>query len=117
MEIDFIAYYEVSNKGIWLHNFIIGLHIVNGIERPLKLYCDNNSAILYSHSNRSSSKSKYIDIKFLTVRERVHSRLVSIEHIGTNSMIADPLTKDLPPKVFHEHTARMGVVFLDGVQF
>ena len=29
-------------------------------------------------------------------------------------MIADPLTKGLPPKVFHEHTAHMGVVFSSG---
>ena len=117
MEAEFIACYEASNQAIWLRNFVTGLHVVNGIERPLKLYCDNNSAVLYSNSNRSSSKSKHIDIKFLAVEERVQSRLVSIEHIGTNSMIADPLTKGLPPKVFHEHTARMGVVFLDGVQF
>ena len=26
-------------------------------------------------------------------------------------MIADPLTKGVPPKVFHEHTAHMGVVY------
>jgi len=25
-------------------------------------------------------------------------------------MIADPLTKGLPPKVFHEHVAHMGVL-------
>ena len=39
----------------------------------------------------------------------------SIEHIGTNSMIADPLTKGLPPKVFHEHTALMGVVLFENI--
>ena len=33
-----------------------------------------------------------------------------IEHIGTDYMIADPLTKGLPPKQFHEHVARMGVI-------
>ena len=36
-----------------------------------------------------------------------------IEHIGTNSMIAKLLTKELTPKVFHEHTACMGVILLD----
>ena len=117
MKTEFIACYEASNQGIWLRNFVTGLHIVNSIERPSKVYCDNNSAVLYSNSNRTSSKSKHIDIKFLAVKERVQSRLVSIEHFGTNSIIADPLTKGLQPKVFHEHTARMGVVFLDGVQF
>ncbi|RVW72313.1 Retrovirus-related Pol polyprotein from transposon TNT 1-94 [Vitis vinifera] len=33
-----------------------------------------------------------------------------------NSMIADPLTKGLPPKVFHEHTAHMGVVSFEDIQ-
>ncbi|XP_059595595.1 secreted RxLR effector protein 161-like [Vitis vinifera] len=48
--------------------------------------------------------------------EKVQSGQISIEHIGTNSMIADPLTKGLPPKVFHEHTAHMGVVSFEDIQ-
>ena len=59
----------------------------------------------------------FIDIKFLVVKERVQSGLISIENIGINSMIADPLTKGLPPKVFHEHTAHMGVVSLQDMSF
>ncbi|KAM6599651.1 hypothetical protein CsatA_019260 [Cannabis sativa] len=110
MAAEFVACYEASNHGIWLRNFVTGLRIVDGIERPLKLYCDNKSVVLYSNNNRSSTKSKHIDIKFLVVKERVQSGQICIEHFGTNSMIADPLTKGLPPKVFHEHTARMGVL-------
>ena len=71
------------------------------IERPLKIFCDNNSAVLYSNNNRSSTKSKHIEIKFLIVKERVQSGQLPIQHIGTNSMIADPLTKGVPPKVFY----------------
>ena len=93
METKFVACYEASNHGIWLRNFITGLRIMDGIERPLNLFCDNISAVLYSNKNRSSTKSKFIDIKFLVVKERVQSGLISIEHIGTNSVIADPLTK------------------------
>ena len=29
------------------------------------------------------------------------------------SVIEDPLTKGLPPKVFHEHNVHMGVVSID----
>ena len=68
---------------------------MESIERPLKLYCDNNSAVLYANNNRSSSKSKYIDIKFLVVKERVQNGQISIEHIGTDSMLADPLNYHL----------------------
>lgn len=115
MAAEFVACYEASNQGIWLRNFVTGLRILEGTERPLKLYCDNKSAVLYSNNNRSSTKSKHIDIKFLVVKERVQSGQISIEHIGTNSMIADPLTKGLPPKVFHEHTAQMGVVLFENI--
>ena len=71
MAAEFIACFEASNHGIWLRNFVIGLRIVDGIERPLKLFYDNKSAGLYSNNNRSSTKSKHIDIKFLVVKERV----------------------------------------------
>ncbi|XP_052189888.1 secreted RxLR effector protein 161-like [Diospyros lotus] len=117
MEAEFVACYEASNHGIWLLNFVTRLRILGGIEKPLKLYCDNKSAVLYSNNNRSSSKSKHIDIKFLIVKERVQSEQISIEHIRTNSMIADPLTKGLPPKVFHEHIVHMGVVLCEDIMF
>ncbi|KAL5542825.1 hypothetical protein UlMin_010535 [Ulmus minor] len=116
MEAEFVACYAASNQGIWLRNFVTGLRVLDGIERPLKIFCDNKLAVLYSNNNRSSTKSKYIDIKFLVVKEKVQSGQISIEHIGTNSMIADPLTKGLPPKVFHEHTAHMGVVSFEDIQ-
>jgi hypothetical protein len=80
------------------------------IERPLKLLCDINSTIFYATNNRNSSKSKYIDIKFLVVKERVQNNELCIEHIGTYSMIADTLTKGLSPKQFHDHIARMSVI-------
>ena len=113
MEVEFIACYEASNHGIWLQNFITQLRIVDGIEKPLRINCDNKAAELYSKNNQSLSKSKHIDIKFLVVKERVQSLQVSIEHINTDSIIADPLTKSLPPKAYHEHVTHMGVVHIN----
>ncbi|RDX66207.1 Copia protein, partial [Mucuna pruriens] len=83
---------------------VTSLQEVDGIERSLKIYCDNNSTVLYSNNNRSSTKSKFIDIKFLVVKERVQNKQIFIKHIGTSFMVADPLTKGLIPKLFHEHT-------------
>ncbi|RDX89198.1 hypothetical protein CR513_29106, partial [Mucuna pruriens] len=80
------------------------LWVVDDIKRLLKIYCDNNSIIIYSNNNKSSTKSKFIDIKFF---ERVQNKQIFIKHIGTSFMLADPLTKGLIPKVFHEHTAHM----------
>ncbi|KAG8503365.1 hypothetical protein CXB51_001337 [Gossypium anomalum] len=100
MAVEFVACYEASNHGIWLWNFVIRLCILENVERPLKLFCNNKLAELYSNNNKSSSKSKHIDIKSPVVKERVQNGQISIEHIGTNSMIVDRLTKGLPPKSF-----------------
>ena len=81
----------------------------------MRINCDNKAAELYSKNNRSSSKFKHIDIKFLVVKEKVQSLQVSIEHISTNFIIANPLTKGLPPKVFHEHVTHMSVVHINDV--
>lgn len=117
MEAEFIACFLASNQAMWLRNFVTGLRIVETIQSPIKIYCDNNSAVLYSNNNRSSTKSKHIGIKFLAVKERVQNGLISIEHIGTDFMVADPLTKGLIPKQFHEHVARMGILTADDIQF
>ncbi|RDY08209.1 hypothetical protein CR513_07575, partial [Mucuna pruriens] len=71
----------------------VDLRVVDDIERPVKIYCDNNLAVLYSNNNRSSTKLKFIDIKFLVVKERVQNKQIFIEHIGTSFLLADPLTK------------------------
>ncbi|RDX96012.1 hypothetical protein CR513_21391, partial [Mucuna pruriens] len=91
---------------IWLRNLVTSLSVVDGIERPLKIYCDNNLTVLYSNNNRSSTKSKFIDIRFLVI-ERVQNKQISIKHIGTSFMLVDPLTKGLIPKVFYAHPTHM----------
>ncbi|CAJ2653575.1 unnamed protein product [Trifolium pratense] len=111
MAAEFVACFEASNHANWLRNFVTGLRIIGSIERPLKIYCDNSAAVLYSNNSMSSTKSKFIDIKYLVVKEKVQEKQLLIEHIGTDLMLADPLTKGLTPKAFHGHVARMGLGF------
>ena len=93
--------------------FVTNLKVVQGVERPLKLYCDNQSAVMFVNNSQSLKKSKHIDIKYLVVKEWVQNEQLSIEHIGTNSMLSDPLTKGVPDSVFREHTASMGLKSYD----
>ena len=57
-------------------------------------------------NNKSESQSKHIDIKYLAIRERVKDKKMIIEHI---SVIADSLTKDMPPFKFKDHVERIGL--------
>ena len=74
-----------------------GLKVVHDIHKPLKLYCDNNPAVCYAHNNKSTGAVKHIDIKYYVVKDKVRDHIISLEHISTEKMLADPLTKGLPP--------------------
>ncbi|XP_072076469.1 secreted RxLR effector protein 161-like [Arachis hypogaea] len=43
---------------------------------PLRIYCDNSAAVFMAKNNRSSSRSKHIDIKYLAIKDRVKSNEV-----------------------------------------
>ena len=109
MYAEFVACYEATGQVNWLKKFIPGLKVVDDIYRPLKLYCDNEPAVTYTHNNKSSGAAKHIDIKYYVVKEKIQDRVINLEHISTEKMLADPLTKVLPPKVFTEHVAGMGL--------
>jgi hypothetical protein len=88
---------------------VSGLRVVDSIEISLKLYCDNEPAVLYAHNNKKTKTVKHINIRFYAVKEKIQNQTISLEHISTKKMIADPLTKSLPPSVFREHLAGMGL--------
>ena len=109
MYAEFVTCYEATGQVNWLKKFIPGLKVVDDIHRPLKLYCDNKLAVTYAHNNRSSNAAKHIDIKFYVVKDEVWDHAISLEHVSTKKMLADPFTKGLPPNVFREHLVGMGL--------
>ena len=98
MEAEFVSCFEATSHGVWLKSFISGLKIVDSISRPLRIYCDNSVAVFMAKNNKSGSRSKHIDIKYLAIREHVKEKKVVIEHVNTELMITNPLTKGMPPQ-------------------
>ena len=109
MYVEFGACYEVTGQVNWLKKFITSLKVVDDIYEPLKLYCDNEPAVTYAHNNKSSGATKHIDIKYYVVKDKVRDHVISLEHIRTEKMLVDQLTKGLPPNVFREHVTGMGL--------
>src|SRR5438876_3071885 len=110
MQAEFVACYEAIGQVVWLKKFIPGLRVVDSISSPLTLYCDNEPAIFYASNNKSSGAAKHIDIKYHVVKDRIQDQTIKIEHISTDLMLADPLTKGLPPNIFRYHVAGMGLI-------
>ena len=109
MMAEYVTMYNATCHGMLLRNLIVGLKVINSISRPLKLYCDNSVAVSFSNNNSSSGAGLYLDTKYLFIRERVEENKLCVEYISTKNMLADPMTKGLPPKVFEEHVSKMGL--------
>ena len=83
MYAEFVACYEASGQVEWLKKFIPGLRVVDSIQRPLRMYCDNEPIVFYAHNNKSSGAAKHIDIKFYVVKKKIQNHSITLEHIST----------------------------------
>ena len=70
IEVKFISCFEATSPGVWLKSFFSGLRIVDSISRPLKVYCDNPGSVFMAKNNKSCSRSKHIDIKYIFSQKR-----------------------------------------------
>jgi hypothetical protein len=110
MQAELIACYEAIGQALWLKNFIPVLKVIDNITKQLKLYCDNKSTIFFIKNNKPSGASKHIDLKYRVVIERDQERTINVEHIRTKEILADPLTKGIPPNLFKQHVLDIGLV-------
>ena len=82
---------------------------MDSISKPLSIYCNNLAAVFMAKNNKSGSQSKHIDIKYLAIKYHVKEKKVVSEHISTELMIVDSLTKGMPPLKFKDHVVNMGL--------
>jgi transposase InsO family protein len=98
-EAEFVAITYAAKEASWIHHFIS--EIFRPIEKPIKLYSDNQSAIIISKNNKYQGRTKHIDIRYKWVFEIVTThKLVDLQYRPTDRMTADIFTKPLPrPKL------------------
>ncbi|TQD81145.1 hypothetical protein C1H46_033290 [Malus baccata] len=45
MQAEVIACHETSKQAFWLRNLVTVMKIVDSIQKPLKIYCDNKATV------------------------------------------------------------------------
>lgn len=75
----------------------------------LKVYCDNGSLCFIVKTIKDPA-ARNILRPLLMVRDKIKEGEMLIEHINTEVIIADSLTKDLAPKLFNKHAIGMAVL-------
>ena len=85
---------EASKEVVHLRNFLTEL----GSESlsDAKVFNDNMGAQRLAENPIFHARSKHIDIRHQFVRETMQNKQIKLEHISTEYMAADILTKPLP---------------------
>ena len=88
-----------------LRNVLKGLGFA--MDLPSVVYCDNTAAIAIAGGTALSRKAKHMDIIYYFVREQVKRGLIKLIHRGTDTMVADVLTKALEYDALVAHRAAL----------
>ena len=107
IEAEYVTCYEATRHAVWLRNFIRDLGVVDFIERPIMMFCDNTITVYFSNNLKGTLGARCIDVNYFVVNEKVEEDLITIIHTSTYSIVADQLTKALSVGIFEEHLSRM----------
>ena len=104
---EYIAAATAAKEAVWLSRLIKDL---TGTAAPMRMRCDNQSALAIMHHPVFSPKTKHIDIAYDFLREKVADKQLLPEHVPTREMTADILPKPLPVPAYTTCRTAMGLV-------
>lgn len=92
-----MAVCSAVQEAIYLRTIIQELGIV--IDRPTRIWMDNQSAIKLGENAFSNKRAKHIDIRYHFTREKIAEGVIELKYVKTSRMVADVLTKGVAPAV------------------
>lgn len=95
-EAEYMAAANAVKEALWLRKLCNDLQMTEDTGATL-MYADNQSAITLLKNPITSMRSKHIDVAYHFARERVIRDEINVQYVSTDKMVADALTKALPP--------------------
>ena len=80
-------------KLVWLKNLL--QEMVFSVDKPMRLYCDNQTAVHISSNPVFHERTKHIEVDCHFVREKVISGVITTSHVSSGNQWADLFTKGL----------------------
>jgi len=108
-ESEYMALTEATKEVQWMRGFLKELHYGDH-ELPTTLSTDNQGALALANNPVNHSRTKHIDIRHHYVREAIADKSVWIQHVPTEMMTADSLTKALSRQKHDRCAQLMGMV-------
>ena len=99
-ELEFRAIAQELCELLWLKIILDDLRIK--WDDPMKLYCDNKSAINIAHNRRQHDRTKHIEVDRHFIKEKLEEGVVCMSYVPLEHQLADILTKGLNSSMFHD---------------
>lgn len=77
---------------------------------PHIIWCDNQYAIALASNPIFHARTKHVEVDYHFIREKVLSKQISVQHIGTQAQTADIFTKALSVDRFQFLKTKLMVV-------
>lgn len=77
--------------------------------KPMRLYCDNKSAINIAHNPVQHDRTKHIEVDRHFIKEKLDSGLICTPFVPTRNQLADILTKGLSSASFQGIISKLGM--------
>ena len=98
-EAEYIGLSDICDEVIWLRQLFLDLGITFTL--PTVIYEDNQGAIDLSYNPVHHKRTKHINVRFHSIREKIQQGLIEVQHISTDKQLADVLTKPLAKTRFN----------------
>nr|KYP52007.1 Copia protein [Cajanus cajan] len=92
---------------LWLKIILEDLKIT--WDGPMKLYCDNKSAINIAHNPVQHDRTKHIEVDRHFIKEKLDSGLICTPYVPSQRQLADILTKGLRCPDFERIICKLGM--------
>jgi hypothetical protein len=107
-EAEFRALSQGICEGIWIKRVLHEIGILNS--NPIKVLCDNQSAISIAKNPVHHDRTKHVEIDRHFIKENIENGTISLQYTPTSQQTADILTKAVPRKTFENLTSKLGLL-------
>ena len=104
-EAEFRAMAQGICELLWLKIILEDLRIKS--DAPMRLYCDNKSAISIAHNPVQHDRTKHIEVDRHFIKEKLDSGLICTSYVSSQDNLADILTKGLNSNNFERIVSKL----------
>ena len=106
-EAEFRAMAQGICELLWLRILLKDLKVEE--KGPMRLYCDNKSAINIAHNPVQHDRTKHIEVDRHFIKEKLDSGLICTPYVSTWDQLADVFTKGLNKTSFQKNISKLGM--------